>query len=60
VKDASSRNHGRDWIDLLAFLAVLATCIVLAVFCRITVAGLPIACTALAGLYGAWRGRVGH
>jgi uncharacterized oligopeptide transporter (OPT) family protein len=50
----------RGWWDLLAFIAVLVTGISLIVFGHVTVVGLSIACTALVGLFAAWRGRGGR
>lgn len=46
--------------DLMAFIAVLFTGIALVVFAHVTVAELTIVCTALAGLFAAWRGRPSH
>ena len=39
-----------DWQDLIAFLAILATAMILIVIGRITAGGLTTACAALAGV----------
>jgi hypothetical protein len=48
-------NAPRDWADLIAFVAVLVTGIVLIIFGHVTAGGLTTACAALAGVYAAWR-----
>ena len=50
----SSRNSNR-WIDLIAFLAVLALGGVLIAFGRTTAGSLATICAALGGLYGVWK-----
>ena len=48
-------KNRREWPDLIALLAVLATGTVLVVIGHVPVAGLTTACAALVGLLGAWR-----
>jgi len=52
IPSASAR---RDWLDLIAFLAVLATGVLLITFGHLTVGSLTTVCAALVGLYAAWR-----
>jgi hypothetical protein len=42
------------WVDLAAFVAVLATGVLLIVFGHLTAGALATVCAALAGVYGAW------
>jgi hypothetical protein len=51
----SGNNAPRDWSDLIAFVAVLATGILLIIFGHLTAGSLTTACAALAGVYAAWR-----
>lgn len=51
----SGHNAPRDWRDLVAFVAVLVAGILLITFGHLTAVGLTTACTALAGVFGAWR-----
>jgi cytochrome bd-type quinol oxidase subunit 1 len=44
-----------DWVDLLAFLAILATGVALVVFGHLVTGGLTTACVALVSLCAAWR-----
>jgi hypothetical protein len=46
---------GRDWLDLAAFLGVLATCVVLITVGHLTAAGLTAASGACVALYAAWN-----
>jgi hypothetical protein len=43
------------WVDLIAFVAVLATGILLIVLGHLTATGVTSVCAAIVGLYGAWR-----
>ena len=43
------------WRDLIAFLAVLVTGILLIILGHMTSGGLTTVCAALVGLYAAWR-----
>lgn len=43
------------WADLIAFVAVLATGIMLIVLGHLTAGGVTSVCAALVGVYGAWR-----
>jgi hypothetical protein len=43
------------WVDLIAFVAVLATGILLIVLGHLTATGVTSVCVAIVGLYGAWR-----
>jgi hypothetical protein len=45
----------REWADLIAFVAVLVTGVVLIVLGHLTTGGLTTVCAALVGVYGAWR-----
>ncbi len=45
----------RDWPDLAAFVAVLASGVVLIVLGHQTAGSLTTICAALVGVYGAWR-----
>jgi di/tricarboxylate transporter len=47
----------RDWTDLVAFLAVLLTGVVLLVYAHLTVTSLTATCAALVGLFAAYRSR---
>jgi len=49
-----SRNSSR-WIDLIAFLSILALGGVLISFGSITAGSLATICAALGGLYGVWK-----
>jgi hypothetical protein len=44
----------RDWVDLIALVAILATAIVLITLGHMTAGGLMTVCGALVTLYGAW------
>jgi len=44
-----------QWTDLIAFVAVLATGILLIVLGHLTATGVTSVCAAVVGLYGAWR-----
>jgi hypothetical protein len=55
VENIPPGDKPRDWSDLIVFLAVLATGIVLIVLGHMTAGGLTSACAALVALYGAWR-----
>jgi hypothetical protein len=55
VRKLSPASAPREWADLIAFVAVLATGILLIVFGHLTAGGLTTACAALVGVYGAWR-----
>lgn len=48
-------RNPRPWIDLIAFLAVLALVGVLIALGRITAGSLVTVCAALGGLYEVWR-----
>jgi hypothetical protein len=54
-KQLLPRTDPRQWADLIAFLAVLATGVILIIFGHMTVGSLTTACGALVGVYGAWR-----
>jgi hypothetical protein len=43
------------WADLIAFLGILATVILLIVLGKLTAAGVTSVCAAIVALYGAWR-----
>ena len=45
-----------QWVDLIAFVSVLVTGILLTSVGHLTAVGVASVCTAIAGLYGAWRG----
>lgn len=45
----------RNWPDLIAFLAVLVTGLLLIILGHMTSGGLTTVCAALVGLYAAWR-----
>lgn len=45
-----------QWADLIAFISVLVTSVLLIVVGHLTAAGVTSVCTAIAGLYGLWRG----
>lgn len=45
----------REWPDLIAFVAVLATGIALIVLGHLTAGGVTSVCAALVGVFGAWR-----
>lgn len=51
----SPNKSSRDSSDLIAFLACLVTGVLLLVIGHLTVGSLTVACTALGGVYGAWR-----
>ncbi len=51
----SPNSARRDWLDLIAFLAVLATGIMLITLGHLTAGGVTTVCAALVGLYAAWR-----
>jgi hypothetical protein len=51
----SSPTGSSRWADLIAFVAVLATGVLLTVLSHLTGAGVTSVCAALVGLYGAWR-----
>lgn len=44
-----------QWADLIAFVAILATAILLIVLGHLTAAGVSSVCAAIVGPYGAWR-----
>ena len=44
-----------QWVDLIAFVAVLVTGILLIVLGHLTAAGVTSVCAATVTLYGAWR-----
>jgi hypothetical protein len=48
-------NRSSQWIDLIAFLGVLALAGVLLVLGHVTAGSLATACAALGGLYTVWR-----
>jgi hypothetical protein len=48
-------STSRDWTDLAAFVAVLATGVLLIVLGHLTTGGLTTVCAALVGVYGAWK-----
>lgn len=48
-------DTSRDWIDLIAFVAVLAAGILLILLGHLTAGSLTTACAALAGVFGAFR-----
>jgi hypothetical protein len=52
---ASPSRHSSPWIDLIAFLAVLALGGIVMAFGRTTAGSLPAICAALGGLYGVWK-----
>jgi hypothetical protein len=56
------RDHSGDWPNLLAFIAVLATGVLLIILGHMTAGGLTTACAALAGVYASWSnaGELGH
>ena len=43
------------WADLIAFVAALATGGLVTIFGHLTATGVTSVCTAIVGLYGAWR-----
>ena len=45
----------RNWPDLIAFLSVLVTGLLLIILGHMTSGGLTTVCAALVGLYAAWR-----
>jgi hypothetical protein len=53
-KKLSADRVSRDWLDLIALVAVLATAILLAVLAHMTAGSLVTVCGALVTLYGAW------
>ena len=55
MRKLSPPRMSREWADLIAFVAVLATGIVLIVFGHLTTGGMTTVCAALVGVYGAWR-----
>ena len=48
-------GNRHQWPDLVAFVAVLATGIMLTVLGHVTGGSLTTACAALVGLYAAWK-----
>jgi hypothetical protein len=56
-KPASRSGDPSPWIDLIAFLAVLALAGVLAALGNVTAGSLAAICGALGGLYGVWKHR---
>ena len=55
MRKVPGNNLPREWSDLIAFVAVLVTGILLIVFGHMTAGSLTTACAALAGVYAAWR-----
>jgi hypothetical protein len=51
----SRSGSSSPWIDLIAFLAILALGGVLIAFGRVTAGSLATICAALGGLYGVWK-----
>jgi hypothetical protein len=51
----SPKENAATWADLIAFLAVLATGVILIIFGHMTAGSLTSACAALVAVYGAWR-----
>ena len=49
------RDGSSQWIDLIAFVAVLVLAAVLLIFGHVTAASLATICAALGGLYAGWR-----
>ena len=52
---AIQSRYSSRWIDLIAFLAVLALGGVLIAIGRVTAGSLATICAALGGLYGVWK-----
>jgi hypothetical protein len=55
VSKLPSTTAPPQWADLIAFLAVLATGILLTVLGHLTAAGVTSVCAAIVGLYATWR-----
>jgi hypothetical protein len=55
VSKLPSTSAPRDWRDLIAFLAVLLTGMLLIILGHMTAGGLTTVCAALVGLYAAWN-----
>ena len=55
MRTLSSVSIPRDWLDLAAFVAVLTTGVILVVVGHLQAPALVTVCTALVGLYAAWR-----
>ncbi len=55
MRKLSPARMPREWADLIAFVAVLATGIVMIVLGHLTTGGMTTVCAALVGVYGAWR-----
>lgn len=55
MKKLSPTRTSREWADLIAFVAVLATGIVMIVLGHLTTGGMTTVCGALVGVFGAWR-----
>lgn len=51
----SPTRPASPWVDLIAFLAILALGGVLIAFGRVTAGSLATICAALGGLYGVWK-----
>lgn len=52
---APPSRSSNPWIDLIAFIAILALGGVLIAFGRVTAGSLATICAALGGLYGVWK-----
>ena len=55
MKKLPSNSSPRDWRDLVAFLAVLTTGVLLILLGHVTSGGLTTVCAALVGLYATWK-----
>ena len=57
----STDRASRDWVDLIALIAILATATMLIVLGHVTAGSLVTVCAALVTLYEGWRfGSVRH